>query len=139
MKGAFRRFLPLSKRILVSDFDDVLRVLLRRFSSCDGRRYSGNVENEVKFRRCYVVEDDVSGETGNWGVCRLDARLGQRCGETGGVGLGVFGADPAVSRQLLPDMPDLPIVCKLVLLLLQATAPDRSTLDTALEGGADPV
>lgn len=86
-----------------------------------------------------VVGVGASGEIGNWGVCRLEARRGQRWGETGGVGLGVVGADPAVSRQLLPDMPDLPTDAKFVLLLLQATAPDRSTLDTALEGGADPV
>lgn len=85
-----------------------------------------------------MVVEGISGATGNWGVCRLEARLGQRCGETGGVGLGVFGAEPAVNRQLLLDIPDLPTIAKLVLLLLQATAADRSTLDTALEGGADP-
>ena len=86
-----------------------------------------------------AVDEGASGETCNWDVCRLEARLGQRCGETGGVGLGVVGADPAVNRQLLLEIPDLPIVAKFVLLLLQATAPERSTLDTALEGGADPV
>jgi len=45
----------------------------------------------------------------------------------------VFGAEPAVNRQLLSENAlDLPTVERLVLLLLQATAADRSTLDTAL-------
>lgn len=98
------------------------------------RGYSGKVENEATFRKCYVVfVEGVSGEIGKAGVCRVEARLGQRWGETGGVGLGVFGADPAANRQLLLDIPDLPTDVRLVLLLLQATAADRSTLDTALK------
>lgn len=45
----------------------------------------------------------------------------------------MFGAEPAVNRQLLLENAlDLPTVERLVLLLLQATAAERSTLDIAL-------
>jgi len=98
-------------------------------------RYSTRLDSEPSFSRCYViVEGCDSGGIGNCGVCRFENRLGQRCGETGGVVRGVFGAEPAVNRQLLSENAlDLPTAERLVLLLLlQATAADRSTLDTAL-------
>jgi len=104
---------------------------LRRFPLV---HYSTRLDREPRDSRCYViVEECDSGGTGNCGVCRFESLLVQRCGETGGVGLGVFGAEPAVNRQLLLENAfDLPTVERLVLLLLHATAAERSTLDTAL-------
>lgn len=97
-------------------------------------RYSIRLDSEPSLSRCYVIGGcDSGGSDGNCGVCRFERRLGQRCGETGGVGLGVFGAEPAVSRQLLLENAlDLPTAERLALLLLQATAAERSTLDATL-------
>lgn len=67
----------------------------------------------------------------------METLLGQCCGEAGGVARGVTGADPDVRRQVLLFIGLLrPIAARfemlLVSVLLQATAPDRSTLDDVL-------
>lgn len=92
--------------------------------------YVINISPKLSCR--YVTDDEDSGGAGNWGVCRR----GQCCGEIGGVVLGVAGADPTTFQLALlvgAIGVFLPTVVKLkVLPLLQATADDKSTLDTDL-------